>query len=417
SLSDSSSETSSDSHSDTSSDSSLRHSSSGYAISDSPCDSLTTIFARPSRKRCRYLTKSVPVASLVRGAISPVRANLFLPRKRIRDFDSVTNFEDSSKEEYVSYADIDACTAFVDDIAARGTDVRVEMDTTTEKEAESSVRGTIEIRVDRVSHLVVSDDTTEPVRDDLPELVHADGSLEVMQRGLDLVMQELYDHLMEIPVHRVRVIESVQRDQGHRIVATSQQNAAMLERISTLKTMSIATRPGVTQDSINELIAKHVKEALQAYDAAKNHGTEMEIENEQQDDNVDVNVNNGNSNINGNGNPNENNRGVVLVTQECTYQDFVKCQPLHFKGTKGVVGLRKQRRIVGVDAAYAMTWKALMKLMTEGNILTAYNQKFKELTLLCTKMDAKEENQVGKYIRGHSDKIQKNVISAEPVRL
>nr|GEW04252.1 hypothetical protein [Tanacetum cinerariifolium] len=26
-------------------------------------------------------------------------------------------------------------------------------------------------------------------------------------------------------------------------------------------------------------------------------------------------------------------------TQECTYQDFIKCQPLYFKGTEGVVEL------------------------------------------------------------------------------
>ncbi|GJY17870.1 reverse transcriptase domain-containing protein [Tanacetum coccineum] len=40
---------------------------------------------------------------------------------------------------------------------------------------------------------------------------------------------------------------------------------------------------------------------------------------------------NGNS---GNGNPNENNRDARHVARECTYQDFMKCQPLNFKGTK-----------------------------------------------------------------------------------
>ncbi|GKD09329.1 putative reverse transcriptase domain-containing protein [Tanacetum coccineum] len=41
----------------------------------------------------------------------------------------------------------------------------------------------------------------------------------------------------------------------------------------------------------------------------------------------------------GNGNPNENGRGDRLVAKECTYQDFMKCQPLNFKGTEGVVRL------------------------------------------------------------------------------
>ncbi|GJX52507.1 hypothetical protein Tco_0280876 [Tanacetum coccineum] len=49
--SNSSSETSSDSHSDTLSDSSSRHSSSGYVVSNCPCDSPTATSAGPSRKR------------------------------------------------------------------------------------------------------------------------------------------------------------------------------------------------------------------------------------------------------------------------------------------------------------------------------------------------------------------------------
>ncbi|GKD46006.1 hypothetical protein Tco_1270651, partial [Tanacetum coccineum] len=54
------------------------------------------------------------------------------------------------------------------------------------------------------------------------------------------------------------------------------------------------------------------------------------------------------------------------------------------------------KRIVGTDAAYAMTWKALIKLMTE---------RFQELVLLCTKMVPKEEDQVEKYIGGLPDNI------------
>ncbi|GKG17279.1 hypothetical protein Tco_0362236, partial [Tanacetum coccineum] len=32
-------------------------------------------------------------------------------------------------------------------------------------------------------------------------------------------------------------------------------------------------------------------------------------------------------------------RRPVQVARECTYPDFLKCQPLNFKGTEGVVGL------------------------------------------------------------------------------
>ncbi|GKG36069.1 hypothetical protein Tco_0443747, partial [Tanacetum coccineum] len=50
---------------------------------------------------------------------------------------------------------------------------------------------------------------------------------------------------------------------------------------------------------------------------------------------------NGNEGGNGNGNPNRNDRGAMPVACECTYHDFVKCQPLNFKGTEGVVGLTR----------------------------------------------------------------------------
>nr|GFA31196.1 hypothetical protein [Tanacetum cinerariifolium] len=66
------------------------------------------------------------------------------------------------------------------------------------------------------------------------------------------------------------------------------------------------------------------------------------------------------------------------------------------------------KRTIGVDDAYAMTWKALIKIMTK---------RFQELNLLCTKMVLEEEDMVEKYIRGLPYNIQGNVIAAEPTRL
>ncbi|GJS76296.1 putative reverse transcriptase domain-containing protein [Tanacetum coccineum] len=113
------------------------------------------------------------------------------------------------------------------------------------------------------------------------------------------------------------------------------------------------------------------------------------------------NGNGGNGN-GGNGNPNENGRGDRPAARECTYQDFMKCQPLNFKGTEGVVRLirwfekmetvfhisncpekyqvkyatctllnialtwwNSHKRTIGTEAAFAMSWRELMKLMTE----------------------------------------------------
>ncbi|GKB16739.1 hypothetical protein Tco_0850662 [Tanacetum coccineum] len=79
---------------------------------------------------------------------------------------------------------------------------------------------------------------------------------------------------------------------------------------------------------------------------------------------------NGYGGNNRNGNPNENGRGAMLVARVCTYQDFVKCQPLNFKGTKGFVGLTRWFEkmetvsyISNCPEVYQV--KDLTKLMTE----------------------------------------------------
>ncbi|GKF58907.1 hypothetical protein Tco_0175693, partial [Tanacetum coccineum] len=78
-------------------------------------------------------------------------------------------------------------------------------------------------------------------------------------------------------------------------------------------------------------------EALAAYEATR-AANALEIESQSQNGSEGDNGNNGNGN-GGNGNPNENNRDDRPVVRESTYQDFMKCQPLNFKGTKGVVRL------------------------------------------------------------------------------
>ncbi|GKC08478.1 putative reverse transcriptase domain-containing protein [Tanacetum coccineum] len=150
--------------------------------------------------------------------------------------------------------------------------------------------------------------------------------------------------------------------------------------------MSTATRTGMTQDAINELISKRVDEALKAYDAARNPKIEAEIKNKQQDNHVEENINNGNGN--GNGNPNVNNGGTLFHISNCPLRYQVKyatCTLLD----GALTWWNSHKRTIGVDDAYAMTWKALMKLMTE----------------------------VEKYIGGLLDNIQGNVIATEPTRL
>ncbi|GJS40361.1 putative reverse transcriptase domain-containing protein [Tanacetum coccineum] len=96
------------------------------------------------------------------------------------------------------------------------------------------------------------------------------------------------------------------------------------------------------------------------------------------------------------------------------------------------------KRTIGIEAAYAMSWAELMKLMTEvycprnenqkmetelwnlvvkGNDLTAYTRRFQELVLLCTRMVLNEDDKVERFFGGLLDNIQGNVIVAEPTKL
>ncbi|GJX26411.1 hypothetical protein Tco_0232707 [Tanacetum coccineum] len=184
--SNSSSETPSDSSSDVLSDSSSCHSSSdhssptlasGMGSSHQLCSSVPSIphspaaiterpshssFARPSRKRSRSPTTSVPVSSPVSGALSSVRANLLPPRKRIRSSDSGMNLEDCSDESSKSYVPRE--TSLRDDVVVRaeGIDARVVVEAADREEVKTSTRGIVDVKVDRVTHPVVLDDIPEP---------------------------------------------------------------------------------------------------------------------------------------------------------------------------------------------------------------------------------------------------------------
>ncbi|GJY27601.1 hypothetical protein Tco_0403368, partial [Tanacetum coccineum] len=119
---DSSSDSSYDSSSDYSSDSS-----SGHSLPDSSVDAPAT--------RCRSPAMSVLLAIPVPGSLSPIRADLLPPRKRIKGVITASDYDDSTKESYEVYtepnidsnvqADIDADTVAVEAAAAREADIGV----------------------------------------------------------------------------------------------------------------------------------------------------------------------------------------------------------------------------------------------------------------------------------------------------
>ncbi|GJU16746.1 putative reverse transcriptase domain-containing protein [Tanacetum coccineum] len=237
------------------------------------------------------------------------------------------------------------------------------------------------------------------------------------------------------------------------------------------------TRSGMTPAAIEEMINQRVDAALEARRVNRDLRLGNGNDNGGGDGNGNDtgNGNNGGDNGDGNENRNGNGRGDRPGARECTYQDFMKCQPLSFKGTEGVVGLirwsekmetvfhisncperyqvkyatctlldsaltwwNSHKRTIGTDAAYALSWRELLKLMTEvycprneiqkmetelwnlsvkNNDMATYTQRFQELTMMCTKMVPEEEDRVEKFIGGLPDNIQGNVIAAEPTRL
>nr|GEZ01921.1 hypothetical protein [Tanacetum cinerariifolium] len=124
------------------------------------------------------------------------------------------------------------------------------------------------------------------------------------------------------------------------------------------------------------------EEALAAYEAAR-VANALKAKNQSQNGSDGDNGNGGNGNgrnvngengndengNNGNGNPNENDRGARSVARECTYRDFMKYQPLNLNGMEGVVSAltwwNSHKRTVRTQAAFAMSWRELMKLIAE----------------------------------------------------
>ncbi|GJT47658.1 hypothetical protein Tco_0973815 [Tanacetum coccineum] len=192
--------------------------------SSSATHSSSPVSTGPSLKGCRSPTIDSPI----------IRADLLPPRKRLRDPSSTychevsvevstemdikdsikawaegdieRDTEDSHESDTESDIDSDILVDIEADIAAEDA-TAVTADTATdavaavegvgddqaEDVAESSVRGTVEIRIDVV---------TEPeVPDDIPV------SRETFNIGMDVVIQQLYDHMVEFPAQRIVDIE------------------------------------------------------------------------------------------------------------------------------------------------------------------------------------------------------------------
>nr|GEV09539.1 reverse transcriptase domain-containing protein [Tanacetum cinerariifolium] len=263
------------------------------------------------------------------------------------------------------------------------------------EEFEVSAGDTVVLGIDPRLVPMVDEEIIEPVRGDYSSSSGTrDGtvrSVEDMSIDLDDAIRNFYHHMSKIRDDRddlrrkLRKLESFARgvwDSAHSLTVITMTN----------------TRSRMTPVAIEEMINRRVAEALKAHEINRNLG------HENGNGNGDG-GNGGNGNGNGNGGKgNGDGRGDRHAARECTYQDFMKCKPLNFNGTKGVVGL--MRLCENIETVFHIS-----------NCLKKYQVKFQELTMMCTKMVPEEEDRVEKFIGGLPNNIQGNVIAAEPTRL
>ncbi|GJW82247.1 putative reverse transcriptase domain-containing protein [Tanacetum coccineum] len=320
---------------------------------------------------------------------------------------------------------IEACFDFADIIRASGVDVRVEVVTVARDDVETSARDPI----------VVSDDG------DTPHVVSK------REQGLRIVGVE-----SAVTALTERIVELERND--NRLRGTASVESQRVDRLQRdMKMPNTRSGASMTHEEIKGLVTRRVAEDIEAREAVMN----LEPLNEDGDEQEGENGGNGNGGNGGNGNGGNGNRGnrgnrnggnrengngnrnrnhgmnyggFMPVARECTFQDFLKCKPHNFSRTEGVVGLtcwfekmetvfnisncpskyqvkyatctlqdsdltwwNTHKRTISVDAAYAMKWAGLMRMVPN------------------------EEDKVERFIGGLPDNIQGNVIAAEPTKL
>nr|GEV96238.1 reverse transcriptase domain-containing protein [Tanacetum cinerariifolium] len=107
-------------------------------------------------------------------------------------------------------------------------------------------------------------------------------------------------------------------------------------------------------------------------------------------------------------------RRQALVARECTYSDFLKCQPLNFKGV-ALGWWNSYVKTVTHDVAYAMPWKTLKKIMTDKYCPRGEIKKLKiEMWNLKVKgIDVVTNINKGRKIQAKPDKTEHKTESVE----
>ncbi|GJW14422.1 putative reverse transcriptase domain-containing protein [Tanacetum coccineum] len=192
------------------------------------------------------------------------------------------------------------------------------------------------------------------------------------------------------------------------------------ERTTRASPATITTTTPVTNAQLKALINQGVADALVAHD-------------------VDRSWNDNDSHNSGTGS-----RRKEHTARECTYTNFLKCQPMNFKGTEGVVGLtqwfermetlfnisncvvenqvkfatctlhgaaliwwKSHVKTVGQDAAHIMPWNTLMKMITAKY---CPRDKIKKLEMEIREL---KSDKIEKYVGGLPNMIHESVMASK----
>nr|GEV21615.1 hypothetical protein [Tanacetum cinerariifolium] len=258
--------------------------------------------AGPSRKRCRF-------------------RDLYSSETSIEEDTEIdtTETEDGKELDIVDRDDAR------DHVEIDPRDVR---DDTEEYEADTSAGDTVEVGIDPMSAPVADEESEEPAGEDSSNSPGTrDGivrSFKDMPIDLDDVMRDFYHHMYEVHIDRILGIETVQRRlEADKLIANGKR-ARMTKRIKSLRNGNGNGNGG------------------------------------------NRNGNDGNGNGNGgNGNGQGGNRnGDGRVDSNCPERYQVKYATCTLLDS-ALTWWNSHKRTIGTDAAYTLSWKELMKLMTK----------------------------------------------------
>ncbi|GKC81876.1 hypothetical protein Tco_1137593 [Tanacetum coccineum] len=220
------------------------------AISERP--SHDSFSASRSRKRSRSPVASVPLSSATLEALSYARVDLLPSPKRIRSPKTATDLEDCSEDSFEPYVprEVRLGVDFEDESSEpsrdRGVDARVVVEAADREESEMGTRGLVKVRVKRVTHPVMPEDTPEPTQE---------GVVEVTYETLGDLVQRFHDHTEAISVHRVQGFHEY-----------------IFDHVISMKMPNTRSGASRTREAVNEQSDRQVAGALRVRDAVRNLG-------------------------------------------------------------------------------------------------------------------------------------------------